>query len=198
MEIITLREYARRKAVSLQAIQNGLKAGRIEAVVDQVSGRRTGIDWDTQADAWEANSKHPQKRPHTLAGGRPRLDGQPTAAPATRPQAARPAAPAPAPQPEEGGAKGMTLADIQRARELVKLQIDNEKLKEVRGASVDAAEVEKNGRALAAIVISGMYTIPDRISDELAGMSDPNAIQNLLLQEIDRAVSEVRKTYAPA
>ena len=80
----------------------------------------------------------------------------------------------------------------------MKLQIDNEKLKEVRGQSVSTADVEKQGRSLAAIVISGMYTIPDRISDELAGMTDANAIQNLLLQEIDRAVEQLRKAYAPA
>mgnify|MGYP006933437004 FL=1 len=92
----------------------------------------------------------------------------------------------------------MTLAEIQRARELVKLQIDNEKLKEAKHLSVPRSEVEKQGRTLAAVIISGLYSIPDRISDELAGMSDPHDIQNLLLQEIDRAVNELRKAYAPA
>lgn len=89
----------------------------------------------------------------------------------------------------------MTLAEIQRARELVKLQIDNETLKATRKLSVDAAGVEKQGRSLAAAVISGMYGIPDRISDELAGMSDPHAIHKLLLEQIDQAVSELRRAY---
>lgn len=191
MELITLREYARRKGVSLTAIQKGLDGGRIVAVEDPKTGRRTGIDWSTQADAWEANSKHPQKKAHNQAGGRPRADGTPAAPPAKREPVPPPAGDPPTPPGE------MTLAQIQRARELVKLQIDNEKLKEVRGLSVSAAEVEKQGTNLAAIVISGLYAIPDRISDELAGMSDPNAIQNLLLEEIDRAISELRKAYAP-
>lgn len=193
MEIVTLREFARRIGVSLTAIQKGVKSGRIEAITDPDTGKITGIDYASQAPAWTANSKHPQKVPHNIAGGRPRHDGQPTAAPATKTIAARaePASP-------EGEKPGMSLADIQRARELVKLQIDNEKLKEVRGLSVSTADVEKQGRSLAAIVISGMYTIPDRISDELAGMTDANAIQNLLLQEIDRAVEQLRKAYAPA
>ncbi len=192
-EIITLREYARRKNVSLTAVQNAEKVGRVQVIRDPDSGRIKGIDWSTQEHAWENNSKHPQKRPHHNAGGRPRLDGQPTATPSRQ----APGSSAEPPPPPAGDKPGMTLAEIQRARELVKLQIDNEKLKQVRGESVPAADVEKNGRALAAMVISGMYSIPDRISDELAGMSDPHAIHKLLLEQIDNAVSELRKTYAP-
>jgi len=192
MEVITLREYARRKGVSLTAIQHGLAAGRITAIVDS-NGKRTGIDWTTQEHAWEANSKHPQKKAHHQAGGRPRKDGTPAAPPSTGP--ARTVIP-PAPPPEDQAKPGaMSLADIQRARELVKLQIDNEKLKVTRGESVPAAEQEKLGRQLAAAVVSGMYVIPDRISDELAGMSDPNAIHELLLKQIDEAVSELRKAF---
>lgn len=188
MEIVTLREFARRIGVSLTAIQKGVKNGRIEAITDPETGRITGIDWDTQEAAWHANSKHPQKRPHTLAGGRPRTDGLPPAPPAPR-------APAiPPPPPAEPA--GMSLADIQRARELVKLQIDNEKLKSVRGETTSTAGVTDQGRKLASTVISALYTIPDRISDELAGMSDPNEIHAFLLREFDQAVEDLRRTYA--
>lgn len=90
----------------------------------------------------------------------------------------------------------MPLAEIQRARELVKLQLDNVKLKEAQGELVPATDVEKQGRQLASVIISSMYNIPDRISDELAGMSEPHDIHRLLLEEIDRAVQELRKTYA--
>jgi hypothetical protein len=191
MDVVPLREFARRIGVSLTAVQKGIKTGRIVAQTD-ADGRATGIDWDSQGPAWSANSKHPQKKPHNPAGGRPRNDGAPPAPPAQAPSRA----PAPAPPPDDGAGKPqMTLAEIQRARELVKLQIDNEKLKEVRGETVSAAEVEKAGRSLAAAVIGGLYGIPDRISDELAGMSEPHAIHALLLQEIDRAVSELRRAY---
>lgn len=210
MEQITLREYARRKGVSLTAIQKGVASGRITAIVDPATGKSVGIDWHTQEHAWEANSKHPQKKAIHQAGGRPHKDGTPAAAPAKR----EPAPPDEAhvvshleDQPHGGKLLRnekvepptppgeMSLAQIQRARELVKLQIDNEKLKEVRGLSVSAADQEKHGRSLAAAVISGMYGIPDRISDELAGMSDPHAIHKLLLEQIDQAVSELRRAY---
>ena len=59
MEIVTLREFARRVGVSLTAIQKGVKNGRIEAITDPATGKITGIDYATQATAWTANSKHP-------------------------------------------------------------------------------------------------------------------------------------------
>lgn len=90
----------------------------------------------------------------------------------------------------------MSLAEIQRARELVKLQIDNEKLKNVKGLSVSAADVETQGKTLASAVIGALYVIPDRISDELAGMNDPNEIHALLLRELDQAVMDLRAKYA--
>lgn len=208
MEIITLREFARRIGVSLTAVQNGIKRGRIEAQTD-ASGKATGIDWDTQQEAWTANSKHPQKRPTNIAGGRPRNDGKAPAKPQTKGGTAPregEVVDSLESQPHGGALKRsektpppkgeMTLAEIQRARELVKLQLDNTKLKQAQGELVPAAEVEKQGRNLAGLVISALYNIPDRISDELAGMSDPHEIQKLLLQEFDRAVEELRKAYA--
>jgi len=175
MEIVTLREFARRVGVSLTAVQKGVQNGRIYADKDPKTGRISGIDYDTQAEAWVANAMHPQKRPHNIAGNRTQLR-QPEDSPSPR--------------------SGMPLAEIQRARELVKLQLDNVKLKEAQGDLVAATDVEKQGRQLASVIISSMYNIPDRISDELAGMSEPHDIHRLLLEEIDRAVQELRQTYA--
>ena len=76
-EIITLREYARRKNVSLTAVQNAIKSGRITPATHTDTGRISGIDWASQEHAWENNAKHPQKRPHNIGGGRPYLDGRP-------------------------------------------------------------------------------------------------------------------------
>jgi hypothetical protein len=189
MEIVTLREFARRIGVSLTAIQKGVKTGRISAITDQATGKITGIDFDSQAEAWTANSKHPQKKPNHIAGGRPRNDGAPPAKPAKATPPAGEGQDAPP-------SKGMPLADIQRARELVKLQLDNLKLKEAQGELVSASEVQKQGHALASAIISGLYNIPDRCADEMAGMTDAHAIHKLLLSEIDNAVEAIRKQYA--
>ena len=191
MEIVTLREFSRRIGVSLTAIQKGVKTGRIEAITDPATGKITGIDFASQAQAWTANSKHPQKRPHTIAGGRPRNDGEAPAAPAAA--KTKPKPPADQPSHQNGG---MSMSEVQRAREIVKLQIDNLKLKEAQGELVSSAEVRKQGHALASGIISGLYNIPDRCADEIAGMSDPHAIHKLLLAEIDQAVEGIRAKYA--
>jgi hypothetical protein len=204
MEVVTLREFSRRVGVSLTAVQKGVKTGRIVAITDD-TGKITGIDYASQGEAWTANSKHPQKKPHTSAGGRPRNDGLPPAAPRQQPQEGEVVEHLEA-QPHGGALKRnektpappgqMTMAEVQRARELVKLQIDNLKLKEAQGELVSAAEVRKQGHALASGIISHLYNIPDRCADEIAGMSDPHAIHKLLLAEIDNAVEAIRKAYA--
>lgn len=205
MEIVTLREFARRIGVSLTAVQKGVKNGRIEALTDD-TGKITGIDYDGQAPAWTANSKHPQKRPHNIGGGRPRNDGLPPAKPHTEGPREGEVVDSLEAQPHGGALKRsekapappgqMTMAEVQRAREMVKLQIDNLKLREAQGELVSAAEVKKQGHALATGIISALYNIPDRCADEIAGMSDPHAIHKLLLGEIDNAVETIRKQYA--
>jgi hypothetical protein len=188
MNVISLREFARRIGVSLPAVQRAAKpeTGRIEAIRDPATGKITGIDWDTQQHAWSANSKHPQKIPHHRAGGRPRKDGTPTAAPSTPAREIDDAPPSPG---------GMSMSEIQRARELVKLQIDNEKLKEVRGETIAVSQVKQAGAKLAATIINGLYNIPERCADDIAGMSDPHEIHKLLVREIDATVNELRAQY---
>ena len=201
MEIITLREFARRIGVSLTAIQKGVQNGRIEAIKDATTGRITGIDWDTQAEAWQANSKHPQKRPRTLSGGRPRNDGAPPAPPAPRS----------APQPTEprvaihlgGQAHGgallrservepataldqMSLAEIQRARELVKLQIDEAKLQEATGRLISREEVKQQAFRTARSARDALMTMEDRLSPILASTSDIQEVRKVLRDDIRR------------
>jgi hypothetical protein len=56
--------------------------------------------------------------------------------------------------------------------------------------------VRKQGHALASGIISTLYNIPERCADEVAGMSDANAIHALLVKEIDQAVEKIRGEYA--
>lgn len=197
-EIISLREFARRVGVSLQAVQRGAKPenGRIAALRD-ATGKITGIDWETQEAAWTENSKAPQRKPHNPGGGRPRNDGAPPAPPAqSKTVAPSPGKPGHGDENDRETDPGrMSLTAIQRARELVKLQIDNETLKKVRGETVDRAQEFSNGAKLAGTIISSLYNIPERISDDLAGMTDPHKIAELLTREINDAVASIRSKY---
>lgn len=210
MEIVTLREFARRIGVSLTAVQKAIKNGRIKAQTDD-AGKVKGIDWETESIAWTENSKAPQRKPKNPNGGRPRKDGTPAARAAT-------AAPLPDDAPAEGeivehlehqphgGAlkraektpptKGpMTITEIQRARELVKLQLDNLKLKEAQGELVSAKKQREEGAKLGATLIAGLYNMPERLADDFAGMSDPHEIQRIWVEEIDKLVQDMRSKY---
>ena len=132
MEKISVIEFAERKGVSRTLVLRGISEGKIKA---QQVGRGYQIDWHTQAQAWDDNYKHPQKRPQNIGGGRPRSDGMPVATPRGAPER-------PAPADDDGEPKQRTLADIQRHREAVKLQFDLEKLRLAQGKAVLVAEVE--------------------------------------------------------
>ena len=204
MEIISARQFAERIGVSLTAIQKGVKTGRIKAVHDKKTGRITGIDWDTQQAAWTDNSKAPQRMPHNLAGGRPRKDGKPVAAPRQQPREGD-VIESREPQPHGGALKRqqqtpppegqITMAEAQRNRELVKLQLDVLKLKEAEGELVNAAEQRKLGYQLGQTLISNLYNMPERLADEFAGMNDATEIHKLWVKELDAAIANIRELY---
>jgi hypothetical protein len=61
MDLVSLREFARRKGVSLQAVQNGIKSLRVTPVRD-ASGKCQGLDWDTEAAKWDNNANPGKKQ----------------------------------------------------------------------------------------------------------------------------------------
>lgn len=142
-EIVSLREFAKRVGVSLPAIQKGIKSGRIAAIVDPETGKNLGIDAVSQVSAWSENSKAPQRKPNNIAGGRPRKDGQPVAAPVTNGGKLEPQAHGGALKRNEPSAEKQSMAEIQRQREIVKLQLDLMKMKQEQGELVPAADVEQ-------------------------------------------------------
>lgn len=204
MEIVTLREFARRIGVSLTAIQKGIKTGRIQAETDD-AGKATGIDWDSQSGAWSANSKAPQRKPKNPGGGRPRKDGTPPAKPGTAEPREGEGVESLEPQPTGGALKRskatpppagqMTITEIQRARELVKLQLDNLKLKEAQGELVSRQKQREEGAKLGATLIASLYNMPERLADDFAGMNDPHEIARVWTEEIDKLVQDMRGKY---
>lgn len=204
MELLSIGDFAKRVGVSYVMVYRAMKQGRIVGTNGGPNGTVV-IDFDTQHKAWTENCKMPQSRPNKPNGGRPRKDGKPTAKTEQR----RPMAPTKTEQrrptvhqntePEKPEAEPdqpvMSINAIQRERELVKLQLDQLKLKEAEGELVNAAEVQRLGRSLATGIISVLYNIPERCSDEIAGMTDAHAIHKLLTSEIDAAVETIRKKY---
>lgn len=159
MELISPREFAERLGVSQQIVGRGLRDGRIQSQTDPATGK-TLIDWDTQESAWQGNQRK-RSRPKTLSGGRPRADGSPI----NRKASVQPAV---EDQPVEPG--GMKLADIQRAREMVKLQIDSLELKTKQGELVSAAEVRNGWAKLVVAARTRIMGIPSACKQRVADL----------------------------
>ncbi len=83
-------------------------------------------------------------------------------------------------------------AKLARAQ-TVRAEID---IAERRRELVPAEEVRRFGRALGSTVVHGLYSIPDRLADEVAGMERPHEIHALMLREIDHVVSNLRTLIA--
>ena len=88
----------------------------------------------------------------------------------------------------------MTLAEIQRAQALVKLNRETLALEEQKKTLVKVEDVKRDTSELAAIIKSGLLNIPDRLAAELAGMTDQYEIHATLTREINDAISELNRT----
>lgn len=78
----------------------------------------------------------------------------------------------------------------QRQRQRIELE-----LAERRRALVPSPEVAEQGRKLAAVIVSALQALPDRVADELAGMSDGHAIARRIAEETDRLIVDIRRAY---
>ena len=189
MELISIPEAARRMGVSETAVHKAIDDGRI-TVADRTPKGFARLAWPAVRDQWLANSTT-QKRSHVGSRGSPRR-GEDEGEVLPRSDQDDEAPPVNAPGPAKGIpplAQSLAIKAAYQAK-TARLEFE-ERSKKV----VSAEEVEVTGRKLAAAVISGLYTIPDRISDELAGMSDPHEIHTFLIREIDQVVEELRQRY---
>lgn len=76
-------------------------------------------------------------------------------------------------------------------RESVMLQIAELELKKKQGALVPREAVERAAAEAASVTKTAILNVPNRIADQLAGMTDPHAILNLLNSELNQALQEM-------
>lgn len=81
------------------------------------------------------------------------------------------------------------LARAQRIR--TELQIAAE-----RGALVSAQDVARDAAQLGTVVIAGLYNLPSRVSDSVAGMRSGFEIDRTITREIDLLVNDIRASLA--
>jgi hypothetical protein len=179
-ELVGLREYARRRGVTLQAVQKAIKSGRITPIGGQIDPEVADIQWQRNT------------APNRSAGlaASAALGGAVTRAPIA-PRGGRDSDSAIKAEP--------SLLDARTRREQAMAELAELELAEKRGELVAAAAIEK---ALATKILSvreSLDTLTDRITPLLAAETDPAKVYALLRMEIRQALSQLStQSRAPA
>jgi hypothetical protein len=190
MEPIALREYARQRGVSLTAIQNRARDGKLpRSIVRNAGGRIVGIipelaneEWPQSSAIKQMGNRHAGEVNRVMrasAAPKPAPAPKPVAAPAPAPAAPAPAPAAPPPPPAPADTSAVSYTKARTAREAYNAQLARLEYEERSGKLVNADEVRAEAFKLARTVRDAMMNIPDRISAELVGQTDARDIHAL-------------------
>jgi hypothetical protein len=185
-ELIPISEVARRIGVSGTAVRKAIESGRIR-VASTLNNTKL-FSWPEVGEEYQNNTSTKMRAHYGSQGGLSRSNDEPQILLETKQDVKINAS---QPRINSASRATMTINEIQRERELVKLELDELKLNEARGELVSAQKVKDDMAKLAAIVKSGLMNIPDRISAQIAGMNQPHEIHALIKEEINLALAEL-------
>lgn len=170
-------EYAKLRGVSRQAVAAAIKSGRITAaVLDDGT-----IDIALADKLWAENT-NPVQGEHGHISKRKNKNEDELI------EAARSVGVDPLHPP--------TLAESKTLEAAYKARLAQIEYEQKSGQLVDAEGVKKEAFRVARITRDAMLAIPDRLSAELAGITEPFVIHQKLMAEIRSAIEEVSKGCA--
>lgn len=194
IELIAIREAARRLGVSDTAVRKAIDKGRINAPLDEdkdPSNGRPRLRWPDCETQWMANSDM-SKRTHAGSQGSPKraLDYvQPS-----QPQEPR----VPAGGGEEIDAEGdvaihdgMTLTEAKTAKAIYDARKARMDYEEATGVLVRAEEVRSKVFKMARAARDELTTMEDRLSPILASLTDLTEVRKLLREETRRVCERI-------
>jgi hypothetical protein len=172
-ELISQREYARRRGVSHMAVQRAIKSGRISTLDGQIDPIQADREWQENTDQSKPRNRITGRPSHSRAAGAP-----------SEPMVLA----------EEGSGGGSTAAGYAKARaarelyqaQLVKLELDRR-----RGELVRADEVRLGAFNMARKARDQLIALPDRLATILAATEDPAEVHRILTDEIERICMEL-------
>lgn len=177
-ELISLREYGRRRGVSHVAVQRAVNSGRISTVDGKIDPALADREWRENTD---------QSKPRNRITGRPkhaRAPGEPS-------------------EPMDfGGADGGNgtatgYARARAARELYQAQLAKMELDRQRGILVRADEVKVGAFNMARKARDQLIALPERVAAILAATQEPAEVQRILEEEIERICQEIADAERP-
>lgn len=188
MELIGIREAARRLGVSDTAVHKAIKAGRVNLAEPTPTGRPR-VAWPLVQEQWNANTDAGRR---THAGPKKAPPAPPPPVMAAEPAPPPPPAPAPAPEPAAPAPEpprqptGPSYAASRALREAYQARLAKLEFEERSGKLVDAAEVKSRAFRLARSARDSLMTMPDRLAPILASSTDVQEVHRLLLEDIER------------
>lgn len=175
-ELISLREYGRRRGVSAMAVSKAAKAGRITLVDGKVDPSTADRDWPAKTNPGQLAHREqaPGRQADPEAGQETPSDGHEGA--------------------QNGNGKGASGAAYGQARairegyqaRLAKIEYE----KEV-GALVSADEVRAQAFKVARTARDSLLSMPDRLAPVLAGESNQFEVHRIMSEEIRRVCNDI-------
>ena len=173
VKLVNSSEYGRLRGVSRQAVTKAINSGRIAAAVDE----NNLIDVDHADRLWAENT-NPISGEHGHIGKG--LKPQRTIVDAAIEIGIDPD-------------NLPTLVESKTIEAAYKAKLAKIEYEERSSILVEAEEVKKSAFRIARLTRDAMLSIPDRLSAELAGMTEPFAIHTKLMNEIRSAIAEITK-----
>ena len=173
-ELVSQREYARRKGLSHVAVQQAVKRGRITSVSGKLDPTRADREWAENTDP---------SKPRNAITGAPK-HSKPADAP-SQPMSLGAEEPAGEPSMAAGYARARAARELYQAQ-LAKLELDRQ-----RGVLVRADEVKLGAFTMARKSRDLLIALPERLALVLAAESDAAIVQQLLEDEIERICQEI-------
>jgi phage terminase Nu1 subunit (DNA packaging protein) len=182
LQLVSVVGFARLKGVSHTAVQLAIKSGRLVNSISRDEKGKIRINPILAAAEWEANTKH-EKRKHGNDVRR--------ADPAIIEKTQKLVKVKPFIKPKDDGEESggvVSMSEATRRKELAQAELAELKLATEKGRLVDREEVKRDAFKIGRQVRDRLIGIPDRVSAEVAGLTDPFKVHDILSVEIRNAL----------
>ncbi len=174
---VSLREYARHKKVNLYSVQVAIKTGRLKKSVKKINGKQK-INPIAADIEWQANT---HTKYYTTEKKAKIMGKRKSAEKAVEDLAAD----------DAGNAAGNEFTAARLMREAYAAKKLKQEFEKEEGLLLDAAEVKRAVFKMCRAFRDAALSIPDRMSGELAGLTDPAVIHKKLTEEYANAIGNL-------
>ena len=180
-ELVSQREYARRRGISHVAVIRAINSGRISTVDGKINPEQADREWRENTD---------QSKPRNRITGNPKHARIPDG----------PSEPMDFGVPDDnhgGNGTATGYARARAAREVYQAQLAKMELDRQRGTLVRADEVKVGAFNMARKARDQLIAIPERVAAILAATQEPAEVQRILEEEIERVCQEIADAERP-